>query len=935
MNHLLMRQSTSVRKTSFIAFLLLLFFGETKLEAQSKLSNKPPLDTLALKEWRSLSSCSISPHGRYVSYLVDQPVLENSNLIITDTSGVWRKEYRPAASCYFSGDDRMAIFQLGDSLHFLELGQNKPDRIVPVQFYNRPLASQGEWLLYQEKGPQGELVLINLLDSKEQRLGQVTQYLVNKTGTALLLERGAGRDTSTIASLQLLQLKDKKTTTIWTGYPGDRAMDFIFSEDETELAFIVASGTENHSVHSIWRHRVSIPKAELKIRDGDPRIDSSFRIVGPLEFSRNDHWLFFSLQLSKNSNPPIVNPNAVQVDVWTYRDRIIQPAQMKEPVGSRFRAVVAVDGDGFQQLEQKDVNLITSSEVTGDVVVLLREDSTWWADSSHHFLTPHLYSLRSLRDSSKSFPFKVSSMENISFSPDGRWVVYYDATMGNYFSYDLQFDRLHNITDRLPTNVSTDHPHELPLWEAAQIAGWISGDRWVLLYDNFDLWQVELSGQRHAINVTRGYGLSHNVKLRLVEYRDLRRKESIFSTGDTLLLTGFNVDNKYNGFLQQVLGAKSSPQVLYMGPYTFYRVSSQKPHSYAFDNGMQPLKASSARCWIVKRQSDKEAPNYYLTNDFERYKPITQFAPQSNFNWLSAELLRYKQLDGTLGQAVLYKPENFDLSKKYPVLFNYYEQLAQRLYEFPKPTFMRSNIDVAWFVSRGYLVVTPDISIQPASLSGKTIGQWAYNSVIAAAQYVAKLPYVDKKHMGIQGHSLGGQETNYLVTHTHLFAAASEMAGVSDEVSSYLDLLRNPFDELEYMEDMYIKEAGQVRLGSTLWQKPSFYLEESAVLFADHVTTPLLMIHNKRDGSVSWRQGVELYMALRRLGKRVWLLQYDEEHHTIDHLKNSLDYTIRVTQFFDHYLRGVLPPKWMTEGIPASRKGIETGYELDKSSRIP
>jgi dipeptidyl aminopeptidase/acylaminoacyl peptidase len=858
----------------------------------------------------------------------------NSTFVFTDSNGSWRKEYINVASCYFSSDDRIAVFQQGDMLHFLQLGENRADRTIPVRFYQQPQNGSDEWVIYQEEGSVGELVLMNMLNYSERRLGRVDNFLFDRNGTLLLLEKRTASNNDAAVSLQLLQLKDGNMDTIWTGNPGEQPSDYRFSQDGQNLAFMVTDSADKSHAQSIWCYHKGMTKSELKIKDGDPRIDSGLQLSGSVDFSNNGRWLFFTLVSSNPVKLPKSSSDAVQVDVWSYRDRIVQPAQLMQYSGGRFKAVIATEGNSFQQLEKDKDQLVVSSDVTGDVVVLKRQDSAWWADSEHHFLNPYTYYVRSLRDKNKTFPYKVSSMDNLSFSPNGRWLVYYDAVKENYFSYDLESGNLRNLTGGLPRQVSTDYPHEMAHWAAAPLAGWISGDSAVLLYDNFDLWQVDLSGKCQAINVTHGYGLSHRVKLRLAEYRDLRIKESIFSPGDTLLLTGFNIDNKYNGFLQQVLGANRQPELLYMGPNTFFRVSSQKS-GHSFDNGMKPLKATKAHCWIVKRQSASEAPNYFLTNDFRHYRPLTQLAPQSEFNWLTAELINYRQLDGTLGQGVLYKPEDFDQTKKYPVVFNYYEEISSRLYEFPTPEPMRANIDIAWFVSRGYLVFTPDIYIRTASISGKTIGQWAYNSVVAAAQYLTKLPYVDKKHIGIQGHSLGGQETNYLVTHTHLFAAAVEMAGVSDEVSSYLSLLRNIDNELEYKEDIYIKEAGQLRFGSTLWQRPDLYLRESAVLYANNVTTPLLIVHNKRDEAVSWRQAVELYMALRRLGKRVWLLQYDGEHHSIDSPLNSQDYTIRVTQFFDYYLKGTLPPKWMTEGIPAKMRGLNSGYELDSSGKVP
>jgi hypothetical protein len=76
-------------------------------------------------------------------------------------------------------------------------------------------------------------------------------------------------------------------------------------------------------------------------------------------------------------------------------------------------------------------------------------------------------------------------------------------------------------------------------------------------------------------------------------------------------------------------------------------------------------------------------------------------------------------------------------------------------------------------------------------------------------------------------------------------------------------------------------------------------------------------------------------MALRRLGRKVWLLQYDGEAHGVFDDRNARDYTLRLTQFFDYYLKGSVPPRWMTEGIPGSLKGVVTGYEPDESGKIP
>jgi len=927
----------SIRFSSFSLFILLALLSATKLCGQSKPADKPIIDSVAIATWPSLTRCAISPSGRYIAYFIDNPGLNSSHLVIVNNNGSWRKEYDNNVSGFvFAANDQIGVFQQGDSLHFRQLGENSPDRVLPILNFKQPLndkgEGKGEWLAYQQPGSRGQLVLFNLMNHTEQKLGEVTNYEFDQKGTKLLLERKILIDGNNLISLQLLDLKTMQMTSIWMGQPGDQLSNNAFSPDGQQLAFVVTSTVNQDKLLSIWCYLVGRDKAELKIQDGDARIDNRFHLSESLEFSRNGNWLFLSLN-AKPLNIPKPGPNAVQVDIWSYRDRVVQPAQSSLH-NDHFRAIAATNGANFQRLETDEERLSDFSGIVGDAVVTVSEDSSWWVDAQHHYTTPRTYHVRSLIDKNKQFSFNGKALQNLFYSPYGRWMVYYDAIKGNYFSYDLNLGITHNLTKHMPTKVSNDSPREITKWAAAGIAGWIKEGNSVLLYDNYDLWSIDLSGRLLPVNVTKGYGALHHIKLRLMEDRDLSVKESSYTLGDTLLLTGFNVGNKHNGFLRQVFGAKKSPEVLYMGPYTFDRVNSQ--HSrHAFDNGMIPIKATQANCWLVKRQSASEAPNYFLTNDFKLYRPITQFAPQAKYNWLTSEIVNFKQLDGTRGQGVLYKPENFDPKKKYPVIFNYYEEITERLYEFPTPQFMRANIDVAWFVSRGYLVFTPDICIQPANTTGKTVGQWAYNSIVAAAQYLAKLSYVDSKHMGIQGHSFGAQETNYLVTHTHLFAAASEMAGITDQVSAYLGLLRNFESDLEYKEDQYIREAGQIRFGSTLWQHPEFYLRESAVLYAGQVTTPLLIVHNKRDFAVSWRQGVEMYMALRRLEKPVWLLQYDEGHHTMANNRDAMDYTNRATQFFDYYLKGTRPPKWMTEGVPASMKGLDNGLALDSSGKRP
>src|SRR5262249_57166941 len=94
------------------------------------------------------------------------------------------------------------------------------------------------------------------------------------------------------------------------------------------------------------------------------------------------------------------------------------------------------------------------------------------------------------------------------------------------------------------------------------------------------------------------------------------------------------------------------------------------------------------------------------------------------------------------------------------------------------------------------------------------------------------------------------------------------------------------------------------------------FVENSPIFMADRVQTPLLMLHNDQDGAVPWYQGIEYCLALRRLGKEVYMFNYNGEKHGLTKKANQRDYTVRMQQFFDHHLRAAPMPEWMVRGIP-------------------
>ena len=185
------------------------------------------------------------------------------------------------------------------------------------------------------------------------------------------------------------------------------------------------------------------------------------------------------------------------------------------------------------------------------------------------------------------------------------------------------------------------------------------------------------------------------------------------------------------------------------------------------------------------------------------------------------------------------------------------------------------------------------------------------------------MPWVDSTRMGLQGQSWGGYQVAYLVTKTNLFKAASAGAPVANMTSAYGGIRWGVGISREFQY-----EKTQTRIGATLWQRPDLYLKNSPLFSADKITTPLLIMHNDADGSVPWYQGIELFTALRRLGKKAWLLQYNGEDHNLVERKNRKDLSVRLGQFFDYYLKDKAPAIWIKEGVPATVKGKNWGLDF-------
>jgi dienelactone hydrolase len=432
-------------------------------------------------------------------------------------------------------------------------------------------------------------------------------------------------------------------------------------------------------------------------------------------------------------------------------------------------------------------------------------------------------------------------------SPGEKYMTWYDPSSGYIRCYEIATGRRHDLL------------------KGINVAQWAAGDSAVYIHTTYDTWQVDPTGTKPPINLTHG-----------------KKRRIIFRLLFPGIFTAFNPRTKENGFWRWFNG-RLVPCTMDSGLYYVPQ--------YPLDQ-YKPIKATDTTVYLLQRMQATAAPNLLLTDDFVSFTPVTDFRPQAAYNWMKVELMK----DG-----LLYKPENFDPQKKYPVIFHYYERSKDYLHRYLPPALSEGGLNVASYVSNGYIICIPDIRTK----KGRT-GKSAARAVLRAAKHLSAFPWVDKQKMGLQGHSFGGYITNYLITHNDLFTAAQSTAGPVNFFSGYGAIRKITGTA---MQQLY--EQGQNNMGVTPWDRPLRYLKNSPVIRANRVHTPLLLMHNDNDNAVPFAQSIELFTALRRLQRPVWLIQYRDEGHQLFREPEQLDFTIRQQQFFDHYLKGKPAPDWM------------------------
>ena len=473
-------------------------------------------------------------------------------------------------------------------------------------------------------------------------------------------------------------------------------------------------------------------------------------------------------------------------------------------------------------------------------------------------------------------------------SYDGNWYYYFQD--GHYFVLDLATGQSANLTKTVPASfVDTEDDHNMAL-PPRPAMGWTKDSDALLLSDGWDIWKVPVAGGA-AVNLTV------NGKKDGIRYRAIMRfdpEERGLDLSVPRYVSMFEEYTKRAG-MGKLDPAKPGVQTLLVD-----------------DANISMQKARKADVYFLMKQTYKNPTDYYLTDAALRTaKKLTAADEQIKaFTWSSGQMIVNYEVPLFKGkppvklQASLSLPANYEKGKSYPTLVYIYEKLTQGHNSFTTPSANGFNKSV--YTSNGYAVLQPDITYRL-----NDPGVSAVLCITAALKAAVATGVVDAKHVGLQGHSWGGYQTAFTVTQTDMFAAAIAGAPLTNMVSMYSLIYKNSGGT-----NQAIFESSQGRFLGSYSDNWEAYTRNSPVNFAKNVKTPLIILHNDKDGAVDFTQGVEYYNTLRRLGKNVIMLEYIGENHGLAKPANQQDYTIRMKEFFDHYLKGTAAPKWMTDGVP-------------------
>ncbi|WP_343674270.1 prolyl oligopeptidase family serine peptidase [Chitinophaga sp.] len=841
------------------------------LGSQVVVAQKKEIDTSAYKEWRRTGTPSLSYDGQWMLY-------------------------------HYSGDEQRLQYLVNTTTGKATIfnGISSPEFI-----------GRGKWMKFTRND---SMVLRRLKDGHEEYWTRSSYFIGNDQGTTLSYSAPGRQVVVDINTGDSTVLKDVNRCNFYDGgvvyIKGNQLLagplkgkhnvlfegaidDFSFNRDQGAGTIL--------SDKKLYYFSIKTGKTTFLLDYRDIKAPAGYK-VAEQALSISPATKQFVLDVMRTEQPAMrkqAENTGFQLELWTWNEPVTQRLQRRgvydKNMMNQAKFIYNIDTRTVVEVApEMSGQLVTPSSETFDYVIAL-DPAPYKVDVDYRYNSNVDIYLVNVHTGERKLIAK-DSYETPTWSPNGRFAVYYDTQKKIWERIDLGTGQFVNISGQIgfPVNEEDwDQPGRNP---AYGLAGYLDGGNTAVFYDRYDMWAVDLSGERKPYSLTGQYGRQHKVVLRLngVEYMER------MDLSKPLLLRSFNEETKTHGL---------------------YKLQSLGKVEKVVDNPDYSVKVSSisgdGRSCLFTKESYQINPDvWYGDPDFKKTKQLTDYNPQQqDYKWGTAKVVRWKTFDGKDDEGLLYLPEGYDSTRVYPMIVDFYETHTQDLHDYIVPEYSTSSINITTYVSRGYLVFRPDVHY----VIGKP-GESVYNCVVSGVNYLIEKGIADKDAIGLQGHSFGGYEASYLVTRTDVFRCANIGAGVVNMTYNYTAMRQNGAPCL------FKFESEQYRMGKSLWEDKEGYISNSAIFNADKIHTPLMIFHNDKDGAVPFSQGLDLFLSMRRLQRPAWLLNYKGGNHTLEELPAQKDFTIRMQGFFDHYLKKTPMPRWMSEGISVDERNVDQKY---------
>ena len=904
----------------------------------NSLAQKPALDHSVYDSWKNLSAMTIPDAGPWAFYRITPQEGDGELHFYNTLTG---KEYviERGSGAKISQDGTVAVFKIAP--FFQQTRQAKIDKKKSDEMPKDTLGiinlNTGEIKKYEElkafktgeifnstvayqssRKDNDTLYILNARTFAADTLLPADSYSFERSGETLYFTTKVAEKDSTTQKGLFSYNAASGTRALLTGERKSSFGSITICRDGGKVAVLAmldtAKGAEKHKDIYLYQNG----ETKMLAAHDAPGIPEGWTISDNGSVSFHEGYITFgTAPVPPEKDTTLVDFEQAQLDIWVWNEDYIQPVQkvnLSREKNRTYLAKVSLEGGRVVQLADPVIQSLSIGEDNIQDYIIGSSDKPYriaqqWDTDSHN----DIYII-SLRDGRRELILKDSRFTSMSSSPDGRYYAAYEEAEKAWYLYDITTGTFTNLTAGLGVNF-WDEDEDTPSTPAPYSSAiWAEDGSFLLIRDRFDYWQFDPAGKAAPFLLTEGKGRANDVSFSYINPYNIT--DNKFSGNSRIVLSGkpvhfttFNHTSKKYGYATKDISKKNAKlQMMGEGPYTLqeFAIASGKKQQTLF----------------YMRENYEDGRDFWMTKDnFKTQQKLTEINPQiKEYNWGTVELVNWLTEDGIRAEGLLFKPENFDPTKKYPVMIYFYEKYSDELYAYRSPAPSASTVNIPYFVSNEYICFIPDIYYTTGHP-----GKSALRSIMPACDMLCEYPWIDGDNMAIQGQSWGGYQVAYMITQTNRFKAAGAGAPVSNMTSAYggIRWASGIARTLQY-------EHGQSRIGDDLWHGFDLYVENSPLFFVPNVTTPVLIMHNDNDGAVPWWQGIEFFNGLRRCGKQAWLLQYNNEEHNLAERRNRKDLSIRLEQFFDHFLKGKPMPVWMSRGVPATVKGIDDGLGYDE-----